>query len=380
MDKQVREPLAIVPLAYPSVRLRWSVNMLVALLRRWGIYIVVGLVVLGSGAMVGLGAIAALLGLSVAPLFHAAGQPLAVAVLITLAHSLAGALIVLAARPLLWPRSWAEAEAALPISRDSVRRSDLMLVTLALTPLFGLYLGGMLAWLAQTAGRSGRSLIVIGLLVVSGGLSLCWGLLVLRGARVTQRSTRIGLTTRSTPTRDTACTPLGVLPALLVKPMLRGPATRTFRLLLLGVLTLAALVTALAWWPPSGGWWLAAFGAAGLILSARLRGLIEADLAPLHAACAALPLAPRHLQRLREALALTPVLLGLGLLAGLAALSRPGTFNTPVLVAFLGATLAFNLLQLRLAGRRQPIRASTWAALWLTMLVVLLALASEAMR
>lgn len=129
MDKQVREPLAIVPLAYPSVRLRWSVNMLVALLRRWGIYIVVGLVVLGSGAMVGLGAIAALLELSVAPLFHAAGQPLAVAVLITLAHSLAGALIVLAARPLLWPRSWAEAEAALPISRDSVRRNDLMLVT-----------------------------------------------------------------------------------------------------------------------------------------------------------------------------------------------------------------------------------------------------------
>jgi hypothetical protein len=165
----------------------------------------------------------------------------------------------------------------------------------------------------------------------------------------------------------------------MIKPMLRGVAARTLGMLVLSTLTQAGMLIGLALWPSYGAWWLAAFGAAGLILGSRLRSLIEADLTPLHAACLPLPLAPRWLGHMREVLALSPILTGLALLTGLA-IPFHGIFKIPALVAYLCAVFIFNLLQLRLARRTPPIKASTWAALWLTMLVGLVALASETVR
>lgn len=376
---QVIEPVTVDPtLSYGAVRLRWCAAALWGLLRRWSVAIVVGLVVLGSGASAGLSGMGGLLALLVLPLFHAAAQAPALAALETLAHSLVGALVLVAVRPLLWSRNWAEFEAALPLERAELRRSDLTVVALALSPLVAAYVAGTASWLVTPSGesQSGRALPLV-LLSLSIVLSVCWGQLILNFARWPLARRRRGLS-HVAGTEVASGMRAGMLWALVLSPLRRGPAVRSSRLLMLSALSQAAAVLALALWPRFGGWWLAAFALGGLALTARLRAVVDADLGPLHESCMPLPLESQHLSLSRQGLALLPFALALALL-GAVAFAGHRQFRPLALAGFMVAAFCFNLLQVLIPGRLS-MSLSTRVAMWLLMLVTLVTFASEAMR
>ncbi len=124
------------------MRLAWCAQALLALLRRWGVYAVVVVALVGAGAAGAPDIVAGLAAWLVLPLFHAASVSLPRGAATTACYALLGAAPVWALRPLLLPRHWLEAERALPISRATTARSDVAVAALALLPLFALCMLG----------------------------------------------------------------------------------------------------------------------------------------------------------------------------------------------------------------------------------------------
>ena len=383
-------PLPLPLLDYPALRLRWCRLALLAFVRRWSVYGLVAVAVVGAGSNSPLDSVGAVAAWLVLPLFQAAARPgwagCWLLPVVAVQSLLAGGL-VWAMRPLLWPAPWAAAERALPIPPALQRRSDVTVVAWALLPLLVLYGLGAATWLAHQPAwlmpRRGLALLGLGLLslgsVVVGTVVLQWWRRPLAHHRP-QRVQSNPITPITPTTPATWAIPRlafgGSVPAAWVVwllPLWRGPARRTGQALLLGSVLLAGgVLGAHHAAPAAAGWWLAALALAGLLISTRLNALSLHEHAPLLAACALLPLAPARLRRQRLLLVMLPVLLGMLLLAGLLPW---GQARPLVALAYLLANGVVALVEVC----SPPVDAGAKASRWLLSLAVLIALASEVM-
>lgn len=385
-------PPSLPQLSYAQVRRRWFWSTLVQLLRKWAIYIVMGLGIFGAFSVGATTSMAALTAWTVAPLFKATQWPWHVALGTALAHGLIGALVLLALRPVMWSRAWLEAERALPIAPSDMKASDASLTLLCLLPLFSVYVAGAATWSVQApAWLRGTMLQGWAWLCVSMVASAAGGWASIAHFRrpatsAAPVSTPGGGTTDLDQPRGlrrgpghghTAASSLphtGLVRSLLVLPLWRGPA-RGLALALIGFIagTLIALVFIHLSSAHLASWGLAGMALWTLMATARLHQLHSAQLQPLHeAACAALPV---HAHRLR---AFRLVLVGLP--AGLALVALPAIW--------LGGTLAVRpavaaLYWLGFAAfhawhaTHAPHDAQSQVSRWLGALIVLTALASE---
>jgi len=362
------EPSFIAPLGYHAMRLRWCKLALQQFLRRWGVYLVVGAAAVGAGANSPAHAVAGVAAWTVMPLFSAADHGLWL-LPGTLLQALAAVGCVWGLRSLLWPARWREAEAALPIDPGSRRRSDRIVVAVALLPLVLLQAAGAGAMLA---GHHGGPLhgqgLALGALVLSNATALVLGVALLQRLRQPARARAEGLRSPESngPVRARGAWPM----ALLLRPLWRGPARRTGQLLVLGSLLLA-LPGAAQWARPAAlPWWLALLAVAALVLVTRLHGLAREEYMLLFEATAMLPLRQASLLRLRAALCLLPLLLATAaLVPGLAGAGLRPAVLLAYAVAVVGAC-AIEVLS-------RPAEPADKAARWIFSLVLCVALASE---
>ncbi len=371
-------------LSYGQIRLAWCRAALLRLLRRWGIYLTVGVLVLGGAGSSALAAMSALAAASVLPLLHAAQQGPLTALPITLAYALAGGGLVWGLAPLLWPRAWAEVERALPIAPGDQRLSDLAAVLLGLTPLFAVYLAGAAIWWAKSPpwllavwARALGLLISAMALSVALGVAILWRRRSLSVSATSQRSA--GESARGSALTTGPRLWVATL-ALVWLPLRRGRAHRSARFLGASLLILWACASFLARWPLHAPWWLAAFALLAQAFSTRLSSLVNRELEPLHDACAALPLSALWLSRSRQIVALAPLLSGLPAL-GLALAWSSLVVQPEVLCAYaavmLGGNLALNATAARNSASPLKEDAAARVSWWLVVVVMQIALASE---
>jgi len=368
--------VAALPLAYHAMRLRWCGWALLAFLRRWGVYGLVAVAVIGAGAASAIEIVSAVAAWLVLPLFRAAGEPawLLPAVLL---QSLLGCLLVWGMRPLLWPARWAEAERALPLASVDVLLSDAIVVAIGLVPLLLLYGVGAStllihdpAWLRPLHVRAVASLLAVIAGTVGGGVALLAWQRRAVGVRSVQRALQAPIAPGGNTFAAVRRAHWGQV--LLAWPLWRGPARRTGHAMTLAAVLLCVPGLGLFIAPAAASWWLAAFAAGLLYAVTRIESLARADWLPLYEACSMLPLRPAALRRARAGVALLPALPGALVLV----LSLPHNgVRRGVLWAYAAACLLACLAELP----EPPDDAGTRSARWLFSLVVLLALASEVM-
>jgi hypothetical protein len=354
-------------IGYHAMRLRWCRLALLQFLRRWGIYLVVGAAAVGAGANSPAHAVAGVAAWSVMPIFSAAQHGLWL-LPGTLLQALLGLACVWGLRTLLWPVHWREAEAALPIDARERLRSDIFVVAVALSPLALLQAAGAGAMVAgQRGGLAPAQGLALLALLLSNAAALGLGVALLQRQR-RPAGGWLPPVGRSAPvaTRVRGAWPL----ALLLRPLWRGPARRTGRLLVLACLLLALPGVALWLRPAAMPWWLALLAAAALMLVTRLHTLAREEYTPLFDATTMLPLRRLPLERLRAALCLLP------LLAATLALA-PGLLRTAarpaVLLAYAAALAGACIVEVL----SRPAEPADKAARWIFSLVLCLALASE---
>jgi hypothetical protein len=376
---------ATLKLSYSQVRLAWCKATLVSLLRRWGIYVAIGLLILGGGGSSAVVAMMAMAAWSVTPLFQATQLSSLHGGVMTIGYALLGGMIVLGLSPWLWPRTWAEAERALPINRSERRRSDLTVVMLGLTPLFAIYTLGTVIWLVQfSAWLQVVWVRGIFMLAVSMALSASLGVAVLQWRRrLPPKSTpawayrggqrRVGHWSGHQQSLSSAM-------AVVVLPLFRGPAQRSGRVFVLTLVALATCAAALIGLPHFASWWLAAFAAVAQMMVTRLKVVVSADMEPLHEACAALPVNPVRLKVARQAVVMLPLVAGQLFLTAAIYLGtvpvKPLVFAAYLLASFLGnlALVVAASAQPVPGVREDPAARVSW---WLVILVLSVAVASE---
>ncbi|MCA0176047.1 MAG: hypothetical protein LCH73_07130 [Proteobacteria bacterium] len=273
---------------YHAMRMRHARSRLAAGLQRWGLWLLTFAALLVMGAN---DPLALLAGLPVAlalPLFSAAAQgpwPLAGA---TLAYALAGVLPVWLTRPLWWPARWAEAERALPLPASVLRASDRRCLRWGWLPLQGLLaLGAALLWALDPPGlHATRSLAVAALALAA----LAAAVLARALLRRWRAAAAPGHASDGPATLAQGVQAQHAQWALLLRPLWRGPARRSGRALALLLAAAPLPALALMGWPAHGGWWLAAQALLAMAGTAELQRRLHDELAPLWAACAALPL------------------------------------------------------------------------------------------
>ena len=371
--------------SYSQVRFAWCKTVLMSLLRRWGIYIVVGLFILGGFGSNALAAMMAMAAWTVLPLFSAVQHSLLHGAFLTIAYALVAGAIVLGLSPWLWPRSWAEVERALPIDRVERRRSDITVVLLGLAPLFAICALGTVIWLLQFPPWFQKIWgVAIFMLAVSMLLSVAFGVAILDWRR--------GLPVKSTsdwafPRKRSLGNSwaghhktLSVAMALVVLPMVRGSAQRSGRLFIVGLFAMLMIVSAIAVWPTYLSWWLAAFATLAQMVLTRLNVLVAADLGPLHEECVNFPIRPSLLILARRAAVMTPLFFGQIVLSAVVFLAALPV-RAPVFIAYLLASM-LGVMGLVIAAstetvpgvREDPAARVAW---WLLILVISVALASE---
>lgn len=365
-------------------------------LGRWAVFGAVAALVASAGAGLDTAAatLAALAAWLALPLARAAAAGGAWPLLAVLGVAAVGLSLLAAVRHLLWPEAWREAERALPIAPRETLWADLPWVALAALPWSGLQAAGVAVWLLQRPawllGHEGvlwlSALLAIalgpaaGLLMQrlrrrGGGLGFVgaghWpGRWPRQAWRALWMSTSVWASTgpfRAEPLRVSPWRPL------VVWPMRRGVAPR-FARHAAGTLAAALLLLALLMLrPDAASGWLALQALVAMVAAARARSLAALELRGLLHACAALPLSPRGWTARLDAVSAAPALAGVGGLA-LAAL----VFVPDVRGAVLGAWVLWLGLALVLELRVPVADAAVQSARWLFLLVVALALASEA--
>ncbi len=364
---------AVTNLSYGAMRLRWCRLALWAFVKRWAVYLVVAMAVLGAGAVGFVTIIMAAAAWTVLPLFYAATQGVWVLPAVA-AQALLGAAAVWGMRPLLWPLPWAEAERALPIADADRWRSDAVVVLIALSPLLLLYGAGAASLLGQNPEwlRPFRWRAVLALWVVAAA-SLLLGVGLLQRLRrpmmafawQRQYATAASLT----PSARVGHWSL----ALLGWPLWRGPARRTGQAVLWGscVLLLPALVTALT--HRATAWWLAALALAALLVATRINHLAREELGPVLQAATMLLLRLDVAERLRASLGVWPVLLALGVMT--LALTFEAGWRPAVWAVFVVVVLGSVVVEVL----SLPAAPEAKAPRWLFSLVLCVCLATEVM-
>ena len=379
------EMKAIPALSYRQVRLAWCKATLVSLLRRWGIYIGVGLLILGGGGASAAAAMMAMAAWSVTPIFQAAQQSVFYGAVFTVAYALFGGMIVLGLCPWLWPRAWAEAERALPIDSSERRRSDVTVIMLGLTPLFAIYTLGTGIWLVQFPAWF-QEIWARGtfMLTVSMTLSVVLGVGILHWRRgLPEKSTPVLSYRRGSPLmahQFTQRQSLSATIAVVILPLVRGPAQRSGRFFVLTLVLLGTCAAATIALPHFASWCLAAFAAIAQMMVTRLNVVVSADMEPLHEACAALPVNPVRLKVARQAVVMLPLAAGQLFLIGAIYVGtvpvKPSVFVTYLLAILLGNLALVVAASARPAAgvRYDPAARVSW---WIVILVLCVAVASE---
>lgn len=368
---------------YRETRLRWCYVNLIDFLRRWRGYIAAGIFVLGSSSLSGslMASIRGLLAVTVLPMFWALQQPLWLIALATAGYCTLGFIVCWGLRPLLWSAEWRDVESTLPIPPREQRLSDLTVVVISLTPLFALYVAGVVIWWVYTPASNASLLLpALAMLLFSMLTSVMSGMWILQSMRQHGRASnaRLAFTLRE-DSPQSILKSTSVCTALIVLPLVRGPAKRGGRLLLFVPLLAVANVMPI-FWPALTPSSLAAFAFLILLLTTRLNAVLQSDLVPLHAACAPLPVDVRRLLVWRCAVAMLPITVTMALLLPvllwISSQLRPFVAASYLLVAFIGNLL--QVLATSIAPRAQ-IKASTRGAAWLLVLLVQITLASEVM-
>jgi hypothetical protein len=198
-----------------------------------------------------------------------------------------------------------------------------------------------------------------------------WGGVALLQAR--RQHDRVGKqgrvpTIASTPTLRATAWPV----ALVLLPLLRGPARRCGAMLIFAAMTLLlpllGLVLTQQAWPASRGWWLAGWAALGWVLATRLGTLVREELLPLWQHTSTLPLPLSAVQRASPVLTSLPLLPSAVLIAVLAPQGRPWLLTALLLSAAAAAALE---------GRASTPKPEDRAALWMFTLALLVMLASQ---
>lgn len=366
---------------YGQMRRQWCRAVVLAFVKRWATYLLVGGAVLAGSASAFGAAFVALAAWSVFPLFLAVQSSWILGAAVCVLHASVGSALVWGLRPVLWPLRWAEVEHALPVPAQHKRASDLQVVIAVLVPLFALYLAGAAAVMAHGTAQPG--VIRLGqsaLLLASMALSVAAGLGFLQRFRQaavhrpysTPARASVPVPSRASTDRAVIQTE-GVLQVLFIGPLLRGPARRVARHLVLSLLVLLVLIGAMAVLRGPSGWWLSGFALLSLAATTRLSSLTTTYLAPLHQAAVHLPLNAVHLRRGRWGLVLLPGTTALvALLITLAGLQTPG-MRWGALLGFALAVWGGQAVQVGLAIRT----SESQVARWLLSLVVMVAFASE---
>jgi hypothetical protein len=386
------------------MRMAWCALALRAFVRRWLVYVLVAAAVFGAGAVgfvhIVMGAAAWL----VLPLFYAASQGPWLLPAWAL-QTLFGLALIWGLRHLLWPLAWAEAERALPIEPTHSKRSDAVVVAIALLPLLVLYAAGAAAligqdppWLRPSRGHALLALVASAVATLwlgvwllqrqrraKRGHALATAPLGARAGRAKVTETVATAAASSLASAASAVIAVSAVSArwasghqvwcLLCLPLWRGPATRSGQALALGTLALAAPALGLASSRVGAGWWLAAFASLALLVATRVNHLLREELTPLLQACAPLPLSTSLLHKVRASLGLWPLLLMLPCLwLVLQFLPTSAQHLRPVVwVGFVLACLGSAAWEVFSA----PAPAQAKAPRWLFCLALCVALASD---
>jgi hypothetical protein len=368
----------IAPLSYAAVRARACRQAARAFVARWGVYALIAALVAGAGADAasGAAAVAALAGWVVLPLFWCVSQGWAWGVPATLLQGALGAALLWGLRQIIWPECWAEAERALPLLPQDIRRADLRWLGMVALPWVLLMGTGAGVWLVTTPPwLKGHQAAAVLAWLMAMALMLALGVAMQaarRGAPPRRQSARA-----PAPALTGHTGPVRVSRALLLWPLWRGPARRTAQTAAAGsalLLALAAFGLATPAWAP---WWLAAQALCGQVLVSRLNLLSQLELGPLLQGCAPLPLAPQGLQRLRRVACLIPAGAAHGLMALALLLVVPSQQLRPaVLLAWWLCCSAAESMDIQMQHRD----AGAKAARWLFMLVLSACIGSEVLR
>ena len=348
-------------ISYRLVRRQHCTGALSTFLRRWGVFLTIGILLAGPGAP-------ALAAGTVLPLFWSLSHPASMLAAV-MVYALLIALLLGSASHLLWPVAWAQIERTLPIPPRQILLADLEMLLLALMPLGVLMTAGaaLLLWQTPDWLRPVAAMAPISLgAVMLGSVGLA-----MTGLQHWRRkaSGRKG-SQNPAPASALVARVRHWAWVLLWAPLRRGVAPRTARAVLLGgaALLVVALLPTLSAVPVTQS--LMLFSALAWTVVIRVDALARQELEPLHRECRMLALNGRALQGARAALALVPALCGLtlALLPLLWAPVRP-----LILLLFIGVTLTAWGIQLGSANAD----ATTQSTRWVLSVALSVALASE---
>ncbi len=369
-------------LTYGQIRLSWCRAHLAAFLRRWGIYIAAAVLVLGGTGNGPAASMSSLLALPLLPLIWAEQHSVPMMLVLAAAYCAFGSAICWAMRPLLWPSSWRDVEWSLPVSPKLQQRSDLAVLAIGLSPWFSLYVAGLVVWLVRTSDfRLSTFCWLMAVLVASMAVSLSSGTAILRSMRMGDRAARHLPASIETLAASIGkpWLPTTIFFALILFPLVRGPARRAGHLLLLTPV-LAFGHAVILFQPAATSWWLAGFALLTLVLSTRLSAVLEWDLAQLHDACAPLPLTARRMRLSRQAVAMLPVTTTTAVLLALILGCLPQVRALPatgyLLTVSIGNLLTIRGIQAGTHASNRPENPNK-AAAWLVLLATQIAFASE---
>ena len=341
--------------------------------RRWGLYLVIAAAIFGAGSNAPLTVVAGAASLLLWPLRAAADRDWLI-VPATLAYAVVGTLPVVLTRPLWWPRRWVDAERALPLSPDTVRRSDRLFGALVMLPWQALLLAGWIGIALHGHAHDGlhRWLAFGGWVAAAAGslwLSLHWMRFVRRPA---SRGVDFAKTRRRNSRHATSTRALGTRRALVVLPLWRGRARASAGLLIVGSIASVGCATLASWTNLSIGWTLALLAVVALATTSLLRSRTTRELRPLWHEARQLPLDFRACDRAQRLLVLTPSLGGI-VACVLAASGSPSA--RPTVLAFYACALAVGCgIESRTT---ENMDATHHAARWILLLAVAVALGSE---
>ena len=340
------------------------------LVRRWGTYVAVALLLFSAGSNAPLTIASATASALLWPLRDGAMHGWWI-VPVTLGYAFVGWLPVVTTRPLWWPSGWGASERALPLDPASIRRSDRRFAVILMSPWQALLLfGGVGAWWHEPGGRSWTAVLAAG--AIAAALSLqasLWWMRVARSDRATARPSRAGRRGRR---RTTSIAPVGAVRALVAWPLARGRAVRSATALVVGTLATATCAVTLLACSVSLPWAAAALVLASLGATGASRAATRRELLPLWRDRPSLPLDRRRCERARHLLVLGPTAIGLAAFFAVAVTRvacRPTVLAAYCAVVAVGCAIE--------ATTRETMNATDRAARWILFASLGIAFGSE---
>lgn len=315
-----------------------------------------------------------LMGLAVMPVFAASQAGPVAWLLATLVYGGLVSLLLRALRPVLWSATWEDSVRALPLPLAHLRRSDRLVLGVALAPVVVGWGTGWAVWAAHAPDT--RWAAAAGLVFALGGAYGAGGRLLRAWRNPTRPQPASARPAGAAATPPRPSTPLRTWRALVWLALWQGPAWRTGRWLAGGAaLLLAGGGCALFAWPLQLPWTLAVLSLACQVWMTRAQALADEELAPLLARAANhFPLASGQLQRWQQAAVLLPGWALICLLTAGAGWAAPAGLLRPAVLC------AWGLCLLGTSGvslRWPPAEVSNRSARWWLFSVLLLALSSE---